>query len=305
MTQIRKGNTGQAVRVLQFLFGLKATSSKFDDALDKAIRAFQSRVKIKVDGICGPITWGKLAGAQKTIRSGSRGNAVKAAQEILGVAVDGIFGPITAGAVKALQKAGGLKEDGVIGPVTWKYLLTVHDPAGAVKPPPAQPIDFKQYDSRWAKLPYTVNPKASPPQTIKSSGCGPTAAADIVAALFNPKITPVEMCKAAVDRGYRTRSSGTSRAFFDWLATQYPFKDYKRTTNTSILTAALMSGKAWAVALMGPGHFTTGGHYICCYDYDQANNYIHAHDPGSSTRKGASASVFSKERKEYFIYYFN
>lgn len=303
MTQIRKGSTGQAVRVLQYLLGVTA-DGKFGPITEQAVRDFQRRMKIQVDGIVGPITWGKLAGAQKTIRSGSRGNAVKAAQEILGVAVDGIFGPITAGAVKALQKAGGLKEDGVIGPVTWKYLLTVHDPAGAVKPPPAQPIDFKQYDSRWAKLPYTVNPKANPPQTIRNSGCGPTAAAGIIAALFDPKITPVEMCDAAVKHGYRTKSSGTSRAFFDWLAKQYPFKSYKRTTSTDTLISALKTGRAWAVALMGPGYWTAGGHYICCYAYDATRDYVHVHDPGSSTRKGSKADIFRKQRKEYFIYYF-
>lgn len=163
-----------------------------------------------------------------------------------------------------------------------------------------QPVDYKQYDKKWAGDPYTINPKAKPPQTIKSSGCGPTSMADILAAWFDPSITPVETCKMAVDHGYRTKSSGTSRAFFDWIAKQYPFKKYKRTTSTDEVIAALEAG-AWVVALMGPGDWTKGGHYICIWKSDGA--YFYACNPSSSTRTKGKISKFRKQRKEYFIYY--
>jgi hypothetical protein len=163
----------------------------------------------------------------------------------------------------------------------------------------AQPVNYKQFDKRWAATKYSSCGNKT--QTIKSSGCGPAAMADILAAKFDSAITPVETCKMALEHGYRTKSSGTSRAFFDWIAKQYPFKDYRRTYSTDEVIAALKKG-AWVIALMGPGHWTSDGHYICCYAYDAKKDYISVCDPGSSIRAGSSADIFRKQRKEFFIF---
>jgi hypothetical protein len=161
-------------------------------------------------------------------------------------------------------------------------------------------MDYKQYDSRWGKTMYSS--RNNPSDTIRSSGCGPTALANIVATWYDQNITPVQTCAMAVTNGFRTASSGTSRAFFAWAAAKYKCSKFIKTYSTDEVIAALKKG-ALVVALLGPGYWTGGGHYITCWKYDAANDRIYANDPGSSTRKYSSAKIFREQRKEYFIFF--
>jgi peptidoglycan hydrolase-like protein with peptidoglycan-binding domain len=54
-----------------------------------------------------------------TVRKGNRNNTVKYIQEYLKIKADGIFGPITQSAVIEFQKLNNLVPDGVVGPRTW------------------------------------------------------------------------------------------------------------------------------------------------------------------------------------------
>ena len=54
-----------------------------------------------------------------TVRKGNRNNEVKYIQEYLKIKADGIFGPITQKAVIEFQKQHNLVPDGVVGPRTW------------------------------------------------------------------------------------------------------------------------------------------------------------------------------------------
>lgn len=53
-----------------------------------------------------------------TLKVGSKGDAVKAVQTLVGAKADGVFGPMTAAKVKAWQASNGLKADGVFGPAS-------------------------------------------------------------------------------------------------------------------------------------------------------------------------------------------
>lgn len=68
-TEIQKGSTGSSVMVMQFL--LKALGYNLgDDGIDsvygedtvEAVKAFQKKNGLKVDGICGMDTWAMLLG---------------------------------------------------------------------------------------------------------------------------------------------------------------------------------------------------------------------------------------------------
>lgn len=95
-------------------------------ATTNAIRDFQRRNGLVVDGLWGPKSQAKLEQALSTNRSvlrrSSRGNEVKLLQQKLGVGVDGIFGPNTETAVKNFQKKNGLTVDGIVGRQTWLKL---------------------------------------------------------------------------------------------------------------------------------------------------------------------------------------
>jgi peptidoglycan hydrolase-like protein with peptidoglycan-binding domain len=298
MDQIKLGNTGLSVRVLQYLLGFNATGT-FDNTLDKAVRVFQGEYNLKVDGICGPITWGKLAELQKTEKCRTMlvgTNPVRAIQSIVGAAVDGKFGHKTQAAVKAYQKKNGLKDDGIVGILTWSKMLTGAIP---VKVTPKQPKDFKQGDFRWGKLMYS---KSNPKLTISNNGCGVAAAADVVATWWDATVTPKEMATLAIKNGYCAEGSGTYRTFYAFLANKYKASKFIRTGDTALVKKALLEG-AYVVALMGKGYWTGGGHYITAWKYDPATDRIYANDPASWTRTSASAKSFAAERKEYFIFY--
>ncbi|MBM0201838.1 peptidoglycan-binding protein [Micromonospora sp. STR1s_5] len=128
---LRKGAKGSAVRRLQGALNGHGAALKVDGDFGArtyaALRSFQSRTKIGVDGVCGPQTWGKLLAGQTTVRRGSKGTAVRVAQGLLvaagwNIPIDGDFGPKTDVATRAFQKAKKLTVDGVIGPKTWARL---------------------------------------------------------------------------------------------------------------------------------------------------------------------------------------
>ena len=140
MPLFRRGDTGPAVAevraALVALGLLAATTEEFDDATDRAVRAFQQRRGVSVDGIVGPETWAALQAARLSL--GDRllslsgrlfvGDDVAMLQERLlelgfdSGRVDGVFGPRTERALKGLQREYGLVSDGVCGPSTLRAL---------------------------------------------------------------------------------------------------------------------------------------------------------------------------------------
>jgi N-acetylmuramoyl-L-alanine amidase len=103
------------------------------------VRSFQERRGLRVDGICGPQTWGSLveAGYQLGDRllyhtsPPLRGDDVAELQSRIGALgfdagrIDGIFGEDTQRAVLEFQRNAGLTADGVCGPATRAVLVRV------------------------------------------------------------------------------------------------------------------------------------------------------------------------------------
>jgi N-acetylmuramoyl-L-alanine amidase len=139
---LRQGATGEAVRDLQSRLGAAGHESSsdrpgvFGSGTEAAVRSFQERRGLRVDGICGPQTWGSLVEAG--YRLGDRllyhtspplrGDDVAELQRRLGALgfdagrVDGIFGEDTQGAVLEFQRNAGLTGDAVCGPATLAVL---------------------------------------------------------------------------------------------------------------------------------------------------------------------------------------
>src|SRR6188472_3683509 len=144
---LRRGDRGPAVadlrealaslQLLPSLNGTDRSLVEFDAATDGAIRNFQQRRGLIVDGIVGPVTVRSLTDARWTL--GDRpltytlsammtGDDVMALQTRLAEMgyntgrPDGIFGPLTDACVRDFQRHRGLSEDGVFGPETYREL---------------------------------------------------------------------------------------------------------------------------------------------------------------------------------------
>lgn len=300
LSTIRQGSNGELVSIAQYLIGYAArgkASGIFDANFAAAVAAWQRAHKLAPDGIIGKNTWSKLAETAHTCSTAkNRTSTATCAIQLLldGLNVDGIYGSKTKVAVAAYQAAKGLAADGICGPLTWAALITGETAAGEYKPT----VDYKQYDSRWGSNVYSATGKKS--QTMRSSGCGPTAAANVVATLKDPSVTPWTLAQQYLKKGFRTSDNGTAWAAMRWTAEQYGFSRFVQTSSLSTLKACLDTG-GYVVCSMGPGYWTTGGHYICAWRYD--GTYIYANDPASSKRTQQKQSDFVKQRKQYFCFW--
>lgn len=257
------------------------------------------------------ITEGEGEGSLPTLRKGDRGDEVKTLQAALNEAgydcgaADGIFGKKTKAAVQAFQKAHALSVDGICGRQTWTAL-------GLMEPPVyvegVQPPDFKQYDSRWGSKMYSKNGNKS--QTMKSSGCGPTAMADIVAAWWDKNVTPYDLAQKSLKWGTRTANSGTSSTFFRKCQADYGASKYLTRSSLDDAIQCLQEG-GLVVCCFGPGtkgkagyqKWTKGGHYTCIWKYD--GNYFYINDPASasSARAKGTRTEVANTRKGFYLFW--
>lgn len=117
---------------------------------------------------------------------------------------------------------------------------------------------YSQADSRWANKLYTST--NNPNQTMKSSGCGPTAAAIVVSSSIG-SILPSTMADIFVKNGFRTTNNGTAWSAFPFIANYFAFNNYEYTTNINTAINYLKKGY-YIIASCGNGLFTTNGHYL-------------------------------------------
>jgi N-acetylmuramoyl-L-alanine amidase len=130
---LRRGDRGYAVRDLSArLTAIAAPVDVYDEALESAVREFQRERGLRVDGICGPETWGALI--ESGFRLGDRllylarpmlrGDDVAELQRRLNAMgfdagrEDGILGPETETALRQFQRNAGATADGVCGRAT-------------------------------------------------------------------------------------------------------------------------------------------------------------------------------------------
>jgi peptidoglycan hydrolase-like protein with peptidoglycan-binding domain len=118
MTILGRGMAGEPVKLLQQKLGVPV-DGQFGPGTEKAVRDFQTKEKIAVDGVAGPDTFTRMGLPELVyLQVGSIGDTVKKLQTELGITADGRYGPGTAAAVKEFQKKNGLTEDGIAGPTT-------------------------------------------------------------------------------------------------------------------------------------------------------------------------------------------
>lgn len=144
-----------------------------------------------------------------------------------------------------------------------------------------KPYFYKQADSRWAKKKYLCTDGGY--ASVGAAGCGPTSVANVVSALIKP-IRPYTVFKYACKMGYMTSNSGMYRSAVPKLLKHYkidPVEILPRTAEGKKKLKSYLKKNYWAIAIMGPGIWTSGGHYILAY-YVDSNNKVYISDSASS-----------------------
>jgi len=136
----------------------------------RAVRVFQRRHRLAVDGIAGPRTRAALGSrgrplfGARVIRRGTRGYDVGVLQFLLrrrGLRVgplDGSFGRRTATAVRRFQRRTGLQPDAVVGPRTTRRLCGLPVCAWRARPRTAHPASVHAALGYWSRT-YGVDPR--------------------------------------------------------------------------------------------------------------------------------------------------
>lgn len=144
-----------------------------------------------------------------------------------------------------------------------------------------KPSFYKQSDSRWAKNSYKCTDGGY--ASVGTAGCGPTSVANVINALIK-SITPPTVFKYACQQGYMTSNSGMYRSAVPKLLTHYGIKvvdTLPRTSDGKKKLKNYLKKNYWAIAIMGKGIWTNGGHYILAY-YVDSNNNVYISDSASS-----------------------
>ena len=178
-TALRTGSTGSAVEQVQFWLNTLAqyesaipslaVDGRYGASTASAVRAFQRRYGLTVDGVVGRETWNAIYNEFRSIQSdngtpnaypgtalreGASGQNVRLVQFWLKIAhtvysrlndltVDGKFGAATTAAVKRFQTYFGLTSDGVVGRTTWNKLYEVYnDIANKLLSPSLRPGEY-------------------------------------------------------------------------------------------------------------------------------------------------------------------
>ena len=125
---------------------------------------------------------------------------------------------------------------------------------------------YSQIDPRWKNKMYSSTGNNS--QTMGSSACGPTCSAMVVSSIKGT-ITPPEMADLYVQYGFRSANNGTYWSAFRWTADVFDigYKEVQRLNDV----CDLLEQNYMVISACGNGLFTTGGHFILIYGYEDTN----------------------------------
>ena len=137
-------------------------------------------------------------------------------------------------------------------------------------------VYFCQADEAWADQLYGTDP-------IGPYGCGPTAMAMAVASMTDTDTDPAQMAAWAADHGYWAKRSGSYHSIVKGIARSFGLEAEAFTGRTPEELCRALRSNDILVALMGPGHFTTGGHFILLRGVTLSGQVLVA-DPNSLER---------------------
>ena len=137
-------------------------------------------------------------------------------------------------------------------------------------------VYFNQGEEPWANSLYGRDP-------ISGYGCGPTAMSMVVSSLGDQVVDPAQMAEIACENGYWAPHSGSYLSIIQGLGQQFGLEAQACGEITADELCQMLASGELLVALMGPGHFTSGGHFIVLRGVSLTGEILVA-DPNSRDR---------------------
>lgn len=152
-----------------------------------------------------------------------------------------------------------------------------------------------QWDKRWGYAAYGES-------MIAISGCGPVCLSMAVVGLTHQRVSPYDVAKFSEENGYYVEGTGTSWSLMTEGAAYYGLRSEEISLSESVMKTVLDSGGR-IICAMGPGDFTTEGHYILLYGYEDEGFLVN--DPNSrerSRKKWLYSRLSSQIRNLWAVY---
>lgn len=142
---------------------------------------------------------------------------------------------------------------------------------------------FFQYDDRWRYKIYGDG-------TMEFNGCGPTCLSMVLCGLYGTaEYDPLTVARFADDEGYYAEGAGSAWTLMSEGAREMGLDASEVTFDRKHITGELQKGNP-IICVMGPGDFTTTGHYIVLTGIDE-NGMVTVHDPNSRERSDRKWSL--------------
>ena len=169
-----------------------------------------------------------------------------------------------------------------------------------------RPVSYLQTDRRWKDKPYQVKGETA---TIGGSGCGPTCAAMLIETLTGRTFTPVDACAWSVAHGYKALNQGTYYGYFKSQMAEFGIacrqllgSRLNRQPDHPIhgQVREYLTQGYYVIALMGPGTWTQGGHFVLLWGWDDK---VRINDPASTKdrRLNGDPETFRLEARNYWL----
>lgn len=130
---------------------------------------------------------------------------------------------------------------------------------------------FLQFDPRWGYMPYGTR------GTVGSSGCGPTCLSMAIFYLTGDRTcTPAVISQYSLDNEYYVEGVGTAWTLLTDYPAEFGLTSFQIQLREAKLKAELDKGR-YLICSVRPGDFTSSGHFILIYGYDE--NGFKINDP--------------------------
>lgn len=152
-----------------------------------------------------------------------------------------------------------------------------------------------QWDKRWGYCSYGGS-------VIGLSGCGPTCLSMVILDLTGDKTaTPNAIAQFSEENGYYVEGTGTSWALMTDVSSGYGVTARELSLSENVMKQELDAGHR-IICAVGPGDFTTAGHYIVIYGYDRDGFQVNDPNCIARSKKSWSYDRISSQIKNLWCY---